>query len=169
MISHRTRVAAASTLAVALTAVAAPAASQAAGDQTVTALGTAQIPVKPANRHKNASIKRAVDRAYAKAAPAAIADAREDAERLAAASGLTLGPIQSVDENVAQQNVYYPLPNFGRFGPDRYCGTITRIHHRRDRQGRLHRIPRRERRCFVPETVSTTLAVTFAASPRQEG
>jgi hypothetical protein len=149
----------------AVTAVA-PAALPAAAhaDQTVTALGNAQIPVKPSNRHKNAAIKRAVDKAYAKAVPAAIADAREDAERIAAASGLKLGAIQSVDENVAQVGYFYGPPSFGRFGPDQYCGTITRVHHVRDRRGVLHRVSRREHQCFVPETAAASLAVTFAAS-----
>ena len=143
-----------------------PAAAHAADGQTVTALGSAQIPVKPANRHKNSAIKRAVDRAYAKAVPAAVGDAREDGERIATASGLELGSILSVDENVAQPNYFYGPPPGGRFGPDQYCGTVTRLHHVRDRHGVLHRVLRRERQCFVPDTASVTLAVTFAASPK---
>jgi hypothetical protein len=138
----------------------------AAADQTITALGTGQAKVKPANRHRNASIARAVDKAYARSVPKAIADAREDAARLAKASGLTLGPIQSVDENVNNGGGYYYGPGGGLapFGPDQYCRTIVRHVHRRDSAGRLHTIRRRRHQCFVPDFASTTLAVTFAAS-----
>jgi uncharacterized protein YggE len=148
-------------------ALGAPAAASAATDQTITALGTGQAKVTAANRHDNASIKKAVDKAYAKAVPNAIADARADAARLAKASGLTLGAIQSVDENVNNGNGYYfgPAANLAPFGPDQYCGKLTRRVHKRDAQGRLHTVRRTSKRCFVPRTASTTLAVTFAATP----
>jgi uncharacterized protein YggE len=147
-------------------ALSAPVAANAASDQTITALGTGQAKVKPTNRHKNAAIKRAVDRAYALSVPKAIADAREDAQRLAKSSGLTLGAIQSVDENVNNGGGYYygPGASLAPFGPDQYCGKISRRVHRRDAQGRLHTVRRTQRRCFVPAIASTTLAVTFAAT-----
>lgn len=138
----------------------------AAADQTITALGTGQAKVIPTNRHKSASIQRAVDKAYARAVPRAIADAREDAAQLAKASGLTLGPIQSVDENVNNGGAYYygPPASIAPFPSGRYCGKVTRRVHRRDAAGRLHTVRRTRRICFVPQFASTTLAVTFAAS-----
>jgi hypothetical protein len=154
-------------IAVMLTTLALTAPAVAAADQTITALGTGQATVKPTNRNNNAAIKRAVDKAYARSVPRAIADAREDGERLARASGLTLGTILSVDENVNSGNVYFgPGSTFAPFGPDQYCRTITRHVHRRDAAGRLHTVTRRRRQCLVPEFASTTLAVTFEASPR---
>lgn len=141
-------------------------ATAAAADQTITALGTGQAKVKPTNRHKNASIKRAVDKAYARSVPKAIADAREDAARLAEASGLTLGALLSVDENVNNGGGYYfgPGASLAPFGPGQYCRTIVRHVHRRDSAGRLHTIRRKRHQCYVPDFASTTLAVTFAAS-----
>jgi uncharacterized protein YggE len=148
-------------------ALGAPAAAGAASDQTITALGTGQAKVNPTNRHNNGSIKKAVDQAYAKAVPNAIADARDDGARLAKAAGLTLGAIQSVDESVTNGNGYYfgGGANLAPFGPDQYCGKITRRVHKRDANGRLHTVRRTTRRCFVPSVASTTLAVTFAATP----
>jgi uncharacterized protein YggE len=148
-------------------ALSVPASAQAA-DQTITALGSGQARVKPANRHKNKAIARAVDRAYARALPRAIKEAREDAKRIADGSGLTLGAVQSVDENVANSgayNYYGPAASVGPFGPGQYCGKITRRVHRRDAQGRLHTVRRTQRRCLVPKFASTTLAVTFEATP----
>jgi Protein of unknown function (DUF541) len=147
-------------------ALGAPAAAQAASDQTITALGSAQVKVKPSNRHSNAAIKRAVDVAYKRSVPKAIADAREDAARIAKSSGLTLGAIQSVDENVNTGFAYYG-PQFGLapFGPDQYCARISRRFHTRDAQGRLHTRTRRQKVCRVPEFAFSTLAVTFAATP----
>jgi uncharacterized protein YggE len=142
-----------------------PAAAGAASDQTITALGTGQAKVTPSNRHHNAAIKRAVDQAYARAVPLAIADAREDADRIASASGLTLGAVQSVDENVSTGGYYGPYPLFPQFGPDQYCGRVTRRVHRRDASGTLHTITRSRKECHVPPFASSTLAVTFEAAP----
>jgi hypothetical protein len=133
-------------------------------DQTITALGNGQAKVKPANIHRNASIKRAVDRAYARAVPRAVADARKDARQMAAASGLALGAIVSVEESEAPYGPYYP--ELAPFGPGQYCGKVTRRVHRRDAAGRLHTVTRTRRRCFVPDFATSSLTVTFAASPR---
>jgi uncharacterized protein YggE len=140
----------------------------AAADSTITAVGTGQAKVKPANRNKNASIVRAVERAYARAVPRAIAHAREDGRQIANASGLKLGAIQSVDANANSGGPYYygPGGSIDPFGPGQYCGKIRRRVHRRDSAGRLHTVTRLQRRCIVPEFATTTLAVTFAASPR---
>jgi uncharacterized protein YggE len=155
-------------IAVLLTTLALTAPAVAAADQTITALGTGQAKVKPANRNKNASILRAVEKAYARAVPRAIAHAREDALEIAAASGLKLGPIQSVDANVNSGGPYYYAPGgiIDPFGPGQYCGKIRRRVHRRDAAGRLHTVTRIRRRCIVPEFATTSLAVTFEATPR---
>jgi hypothetical protein len=147
-------------------ALAAPAAAQAASDQTITALGSGQAKIKPADRHSNASIAKAVDEAYARAVPRAIADARADGQQLAAAANLVLGAIRSVDENVSSIGYYYGPPSPGPFGPDTYCQTIRRVIHRRDRSGRLHVIRTKRRKvCHVPPFATATLAVTFEAAP----
>src|SRR5437879_2076217 len=83
--------------ALAVSALAAPAAAQAT--QTITAIGSAQVAVKPRNRNDNASIAYAVKAASIQAIPLAIAAARDEGGRLAAAAGLLLGPIMSVSEN----------------------------------------------------------------------
>lgn len=134
----------------------------AAADGTITSVGSGQVKVKPANSRRNASIVRAVDRAYARAVPRAVADARKDARRIAAASGLSLGPIQAVEESEAPYGAYYP--EFSPFGPDQYCGKVTRRVHRRDAAGRLHTVKRTRRRCIVPPFASATLTVTFIAT-----
>jgi uncharacterized protein YggE len=147
-------------------ALSVPVAANAATDQTITALGTGQAKVKPANRKSNASIKAAVSKAYARAVPKAIADAREDAERIAKSSGLTIGAIQSVDENVNNGGGYfYGGPNLAPFGQDQYCGKLSRRVHVRDAAGVLHTVRRTRRVCHVPEFAFSTLAVTFEATP----
>jgi uncharacterized protein YggE len=168
MITQRTALAAG--LAIAVCCAGAPAAASAASEQTITALGSAQAKVHAGNSHNNAAIVKAVDRAYKRSVPAAIADAREDAQRIAAASGLTLGAIESVDENVSSNGGYYgPTPFFGAFGPNQYCAVISRRFHTRDRAGRLHTRTRKQKVCHVPEFAFSTLAVTFAATPAPAG
>jgi uncharacterized protein YggE len=167
MITQRTALAL--TLAVAAGAVGAPAAASAASDQTITSLGTAQAKVRPANRHNNASIVKAVNVAYKRAVPAALADAREDAEQIAVASGMTLGAIQSVDENVNGGGYYGPSPFFGPFGLNQYCGVVSRRFHRRDAAGVLHTRVRKQKVCHVPDFAFSTLAVTFAATTAPAG
>ena len=149
-------------------ALSVPAGAHAASDQTITTLGSSQVKVtvKRSNRHSNAAIKRAVDRSYARAIPAAIDEAREDALLVAQASGLTLGPIQSVDESVTFPFPYYgPRFDLSPFGPGQYCGKVSRRFHVRDKQGRLHTRTRMRRVCHVPEFATSTLTVTFAATP----
>jgi hypothetical protein len=138
--------------------------ASAAADGTITTLGSGQAKVKPANSHRNGSIRRAVDSAYARAVPRAVAGARREAKQIAAASGLTLGAIQSVEETTDPYAGYYP--DTAPFGPGQYCGRLRRRVHVRDAAGRLHTVTRVRRRCIVPETARATLAVTFAASPR---
>ena len=74
----------------------------AAADQTITAVGTAQEKVTPKDRTDNKSIADAVEEAHKASIPAAIQEARDEATQLAQQTGLTLGAVQSVDENISR-------------------------------------------------------------------
>jgi Protein of unknown function (DUF541) len=133
-----------------------PTASVAAS--TITALGSAQVGVEPKNRNSNTSIARAVERAERAAVPLAIRDARQYAAIIARASGLTLGPLESVKQEISPFGFYFP-----NFGPNRYCGTTTRA----IREGNPPRVVRRVKRriCRVPPFAAISVSVTFAATP----
>jgi hypothetical protein len=125
---------------------------------TITAVGTAQEKVAPKDPKDNKSIADAVEEAHKASIPDAIQEAKEEATALASASGLTLGAIQSVDENV--NGGFYPgYGVFAPFGPGKFCGDVTR---RVKRHG--HRVRVKTHRCIVPQFVTTTLAVTFATT-----
>jgi uncharacterized protein YggE len=129
--------------------------------KSVTATGTGQAPVKPANRHNNASIVAAVDAAHVKSISGAMSQAHEYATDYAQAAGLTLGDVLSVSD--AQNNGFYgPGPFFGPFGVNQYCGTIAqpvgpRVKGHKRKFRKVHR-------CFVPPFAFTTLTVTYSAS-----
>jgi uncharacterized protein YggE len=142
---------------------AAPAA--AAPGNTVTATGTGQARVRPANRHNNASIRTAYNAASKASIGGAIRDAKERALDYSRALGLTLGSVLSVSD--AQTNGFYgPGPGsfYGPFGPDQFCGTLRQPIIKRSG----HRIKvvgtRKVHRCFVPSFAFTTLTVTYSAS-----
>jgi hypothetical protein len=140
-------------------------ASAAIADQTITAVGTSQEKVAPKDPKDNDSINEAVEAAHKASIPAAIQDAREEATSLASSSGLTLGAIQSVDENVTSfPYAYGPYGTIAPFGPGKYCGDITRSVLKRGKDGHRHRVHVKIHRCIVPQFVTTTLAVTFAAT-----
>jgi hypothetical protein len=146
-------------------ALAAPAAH--ADTRTVTANGSGTAAVTVTDRHHNAPIVAGVTAAHEAAIPKAIADAREEAQRLATAAGLTLGALQSVSEAPASPIFYGPFgPGYedGPFGPEKFCGTVRRpifrtVHGKR----KLVRTVK-ERRCIVPRTETVQLSVTFGAS-----
>ncbi|MGI8505320.1 MAG: hypothetical protein ACR2MK_00695 [Solirubrobacteraceae bacterium] len=146
-------------------ALAAPAASS-QGD-TVTATGTGQVRVVPANRRSNASIAAAVDKAQQAAIPGAIVKAHEYALRYATAAGLTLGAIQSVSDIQSGSSGYYGFGPFGGpFGPNQYCNVIRA--HTQKRIGPGHKVTvihvKRHRVCYVPAFATSTLTVTYSAS-----
>src|SRR5215216_6547638 len=150
----------------ALAAAAPPAsAEQAAEPRTVTATGLGIARVQPADRHDNASIRRAVQGALKKALPRALADASGDARALAAGTGLTLGEIVAVSETPPSPFGFYDDAN-GSFGPGRYCGRL-RVSVLRRIDGRRRRVVRTRRVCRFPTTVTKSVSITFAASPRQ--
>lgn len=137
--------------------VAFPAAAFSAG--TITALGTGQVGVSPKNRSNNTSITRAVDAAERAAVPLAVRDARRHAAIIAKASGLTLGAIESVKQEISPFGFYY----FPNIGPGRYCGITTVA----VREGNPPKVVRRVKRrvCRVPPFAAISVSVTFTATP----
>lgn len=132
---------------------------------SVTATGSAEVKVVPANRHSNASIAAAVDAAAKKAVPAALQAAHEEALMYAQDAGLTLGAVQSVSD-VTNGNFYAYGSNeiLGPFGPNRYCGTQTRRVIRKVGNKIKVGKPKRVHVCIVPPYASSTLTVTYSAS-----
>lgn len=133
-------------------------------ERTLVALGTGTAAVTPHDRKSNASILAAVRRADAKALPLALADARADAGRLAAAAGVTLGPLVSISNSPTTGGFFGPyLPTTGTFGPDKFCGTVRTRSVKVDRAGKRHYGPFRTRRtCRIPSTVQRAVQLTFA-------
>jgi uncharacterized protein YggE len=129
---------------------------------TITATGTGQTLVKPKNRHSNASIAAAVDRAHTASIAGALKQAHEYATEYAKAVGLTLGSVVSVSD--AQNGFYGPGPFFiGPFGPGQFCGDIRQPVGRPVKGQKLKF--KTVHRCFVPRFAYATLTVTFSANP----
>lgn len=133
--------------------------------QTITATGTGQARVVPANRHNNASIAAAYDAARKAAIADALSEAKEYATDYAQGVGMTLGSAISVSD--AQNGFYGPGPGagfFGPFGPGKFCGTI-RPFHRVVVNGKKKFVRGKPvHRCIVPPFAFITLTVTYAAS-----
>lgn len=132
------------------------------GGATVTALGTAAVPVRRPARLTDATIGEAVRVARDAAGPKAVVRAREEAERLAASLGLRVGALQSVSEQSGSPFFFYGGLD-GTFGPGRYCGTIRHRVMRTTKRGR--RVPtgrvRSRHLCRVPPNVTTTVSATY--------
>ncbi len=135
--------------------------------KSVTATGSFEVRVVPANRHSNASIASAVAAAQKAAVPGALSQARTNALLYAHDAGLTLGSVLSVSD--AQSSGFYgpyggPGGFTGPFGPGRYCGTERRpVFKRVGAKVKVIRV-RKFHSCYVPRFASTTLTVTFAAT-----
>ncbi len=139
---------------VALTA-AAPAVAQAA-HKSVTATGTGQARVHPKNRHRNSSIVAAVNAARKASIQRAVRNAHKLAHLYAKAGGLILGGVVSISD--AQTSAFYGLGVGGEFGPfgfNRYCGTVSR---------RVGNTVKKVHLCIVPRFTLTSLVVTYSAS-----
>lgn len=137
--------------------------------ETVSAFGTGQVPITPTNRNDEASIRAAADDALAKAIPAAIADARATAVKLADASNLNLASILSVEQQAASP-FFFPPPSpsgriVGQFNGN-FCGIVNRpiVRTRNGRRTVVRTV--RQRRCIFPPSASTSVKVTFRAAPR---
>ena len=154
--------------AAALAGGAAPAAAQQPSDQrTVTAIGEGIARVRPADRHDNASIRKAIAGARKKVLPRALADARKDASALASGTGLVLGDVLSVGETPPSPfGGYYGDAEEGVFGPGRYCGR-TRVSVLRRINGRRRRVVRTRRVCRFPSQISRSVTITYTATEAQ--
>jgi Protein of unknown function (DUF541) len=155
------------TLAVAVLPSAALAQQASPPGPTVTATGTAQIKPAPGDRHSDNSIRAAVEAAYAKALPQAVADARADAARLATAAGLSLGPLVSISD--AQAAGYPPFiyaPQNGTFGNGHFCGQVRNFRTKVGPNGVRRRILLKgtHKVCRVPGTVAASVSVTYAVA-----
>jgi hypothetical protein len=132
------------------------------GGATVTAIGTAAVPVRRPARLTDATIAAAVSVARDAAGPKAVVKAREEAERLAASLGLRVGALQSVAEQSNSPFFFYGGLD-GTFGPGRYCGTIRRRVMHTTKSGR--RVPtgkiRSRHLCRVPPNVTTSVSATY--------
>lgn len=168
--SHRTFCALATTAGVAA-AVAAPAAAQTPATltpapHTITVTGNARVEPKPLDKKSNASIRKAVQQARAKAVPLAIADGRARAATLSQLAGIPLGALISIAEAPAAP-YFFPGPfgADGTFGPGEYCGTVRTRVFRRDAQGRRRAVGTRTRRlCRVPSYINSDLTMVFSTA-----
>ncbi|HWH96511.1 MAG TPA: hypothetical protein VNT03_21800 [Baekduia sp.] len=130
-----------------------------AAGRALVADGDGTAAVRPRDRRSSASIRRAMDAARVAAAPAALVEARADADGLARAAGIPPGPVFSIAE------VRRPYEAVGSFGPGRFCGTVRRPVFGRDPGTGRRRVVRRisQRRCFFSTTVSVGLRITLVA------
>ena len=136
----------------------------AAQSGTVTATGTGQTAVTPADRNSNSSIAAAVDAARQASIAGAIAQAHEYAQQYAAGVGLTLGGVLSIsDAGNGGGGFYGPGPFFGPFGANQYCGTVRRAIRTGPKGHRRITGFKKVHRCFVPPYAYVTLTVTYQA------
>lgn len=141
-----------------------PAAAQSGTDRTVSAIGVGSMRPDPTDRRSNRAIRRAVEDARRETVGLALDAAEDRASLLAAAAGLTLGGLLAVEETVTALPWESDYATLGAFGPGVYCRRFRRPIVRR-RDGRRHVVGHRTRRvCVVPDSVSTRVQVTYAAS-----
>jgi uncharacterized protein YggE len=174
--SARRSAASAAALAAAATAalLAAPiAAAQApapAPQRTITAIGAGRVTISKGVARNSKAIAAAVEAARNRAIPLAIANAREEAQRIATAGRMTLGAVVSVAEPPPSPFFGGPIGAAygaeGTFGPGRYCGQIRTPITRRTADGRRVRTGRFRSHfgCRVPGEVAQTVSVTFAVA-----
>ena len=131
---------------------------------TLTANGLGEAKPEPENRRSDRSIREAVAAANAKALPDAMANARAHAAELAAAAGVTLGPLVSIADSPNNGYPFFYGQN-GTFGNGRYCGQVRNTHtvvrngvRRRVAGKGTHRV------CRVPPEVYASVALTFSVS-----
>ncbi|MEA2494502.1 MAG: hypothetical protein QOJ29_2413 [Thermoleophilaceae bacterium] len=151
---------------VALAGVPGVADAQSPATKTITAIASGRVVVKRPAKLRSVTIGAAVEAARRVALSGAVANAREEAERLAAAAGLTLGSLQSVAELPPSPFGPYPVYGVdGTFGPGKYCGRIRTPVFKRENGRRVfqHRF-RSHFGCRVPRDVSVTISESFAAS-----
>ena len=138
-----------------------------AAANTVTAIAAGRVAVDRDVAQNSKAIGAAVEAARSRAVRRAIANVREEAARMAAAGGVTLGALQSVAE--VQPNPFFggqiggAYGGDGTFGPGKFCGTIRTAVRRRDASGRLRTVRTRAHfGCRIPGEVVQNVSATFA-------
>jgi hypothetical protein len=133
---------------------------QGAAADGITATGVGHARVSRPRRKSDDTIRLAVAAAQRVAIPRAAKDARRRAEAVASAVGLSLGSVESA----AETEDSYSAGDFGRFGPGRYCGVISRRIFGAGFNrfgGRVVRRVVRRKGCVVPRTAAIVLAVRY--------
>ncbi len=160
MTRTRTHALLAAPLAAAL--LAAPAAAQepqVSQQQTVAVNTTAVLEVERPDRLTEGSIRTAVREARTRLPAEGLRLARREAVDLAYAAGLQAGALLSVGETAPSPFGGYGFGEVdGTFGPNRFCGTVTR----RTRDG--ERV--RRRTCRFQSNVGQSYTATYAVTPR---
>jgi hypothetical protein len=159
-----TRSAVSAIAAVLLTAAPAARAQEAApAGRTITAVATSEVPINQHVEKTNAAVKAAIERSRVRAGPLAIALAVQEAQRLATAAGMTLGPLQAVAELPPSPFGPFSYGLDGTLGPGRWCGQLTSVRFV-TRDGKRRRVTRRHYGCRIPREAAQTVSVTYAAS-----
>jgi len=143
---------------------AAPALAAPVSTSVITATGTGQVRVRPADRHSNASIAAAYQAARKASITSAISDARQYALDYARHAGLTLGRLLSISDQQNGGGFYGPGQSFGTFGPGQFCGIVRQPIFKPVKHGRKLTGFKKVHRCFVPPFAFTSLTLTYTAS-----
>lgn len=121
----------------------------------ITATGTVQQRVVKPKVQSQKTIQRAVKAAQDAALPRAIAVAKQQAQRIAELTGVTLGPVAAVTEQ-----------GYGLYGGP-FCRVVRKPIVKKGADGKRHVVGRGPRRrvCSVPPSVYEAVAVTFRIVP----
>jgi uncharacterized protein YggE len=136
-------------------------AQDAVPQRTLISAGTGQANVTPTDTKNNAAIVKAIEAAEVKALPLAIANAKSEAQALATAAGVTLGPLVSLS-NAANSPFYGPFYAFGSFGPDKFCGKARVFHFKKGKDGKRHRTFDTKFVCRYPHQIQRQVQLTYA-------
>jgi len=133
---------------------------------TITATGQGEVKPEPANRKIDVSIRKSVQVAHAAALPLAIADARAKATELAAAAGLTLGPLVSIADAPQPGYPFVYSQQNGTFGDGKYCGKVRNVKTVVQPNGSRRRVVAKGTHtvCRVPPEVYANVSLTFATA-----
>ena len=91
----------------------------------------------------------------------AIANAKSEAQALATAAGVTLGPLVTVS-NAANSPFYGPFYAFGSFGPNKFCGKARVFHFQKGKDGKRHRTFETKFVCRYPHQIQRQVQLTYA-------
>ncbi len=139
-----------------------------ANGESITALGVSQVKVVAPAPLTNAKIVKAVAEARKIAIPQAIEAARNQATRIAIATGLQPGAIlEVVETGPGPFGFYFGQGTFGRFGPNQYCGRVQKVTRGPAVNGRRGPVISRRfvTRCYKPASIGVSISVTYDATP----